>query len=120
MQYTFERNLLDMQYVFDRYLLSIQNMLYSYWLDLPYMFCRYLLDVQKRMKIGLKNIINTQEHVDGMKKELTALEPELKRQNQSVQILVEKLIIDQKEAYEVSQYCFDFLPLSSSFIYIIK
>ena len=53
------------------------------------------------MKNGLTKLLETNELVDKMKMELSALEPVLKQKSIDVDALMEKLAVDQKSADEV-------------------
>jgi len=46
-------------------------------------------------------LLETNELVDKMKKELVALEPELKKRSEDTNNLMEKLVVDQEKADQV-------------------
>ena len=54
------------------------------------------------MANGLKKIMETNELIDTMKKELVALEPELKVKSAHTEKLIERLAVDQEKADAVS------------------
>lgn len=54
-----------------------------------------------RVHNGLVKLLETNELVDKMKKELVALEPELKKRSEDTNILMEKLVVDQDKADQV-------------------
>lgn len=54
-----------------------------------------------RVDNGLKKILETNELVDKMKKELIALEPELKKKSEDTNNLMERLVVDQEAADKV-------------------
>ncbi|XP_055873384.1 dynein axonemal heavy chain 6-like isoform X2 [Biomphalaria glabrata] len=54
-----------------------------------------------RVKNGLTKLLETNELVDSMKKELIALEPELKKKSADTQKLMEDLVVDQEKADQV-------------------
>ncbi|XP_035826580.1 dynein heavy chain 6, axonemal [Aplysia californica] len=58
---------------------------------------------RERVKNGLAKLFETNELVDSMKKELVALEPELKQKSADTAALMEKLKVDQASADEVKQ-----------------
>lgn len=53
------------------------------------------------MKNGLTKLLETNELVDTMKVDLSALEPILKQKSIDVDALMEKLAVDQQKADEV-------------------
>lgn len=53
------------------------------------------------MKNGLTKLLETNELVDEMKVDLSALEPVLKQKSTDVDALMEKLAVDQERADEV-------------------
>lgn len=55
------------------------------------------------MKNGLTKLLETNELVDTMKVNLSALEPILKQKSIDVDALMEKLAVDQEKADEVSE-----------------
>ena len=55
------------------------------------------------MANGLKKITETNQLIDTMKKELVALEPELKKKSADTEKLMEKLSVDQEKADAVSR-----------------
>ena len=57
---------------------------------------------RNRFKNGLAKILETNELIDKMKKELTALEPELRKKNADTDALMERLAVDQEKADAVS------------------
>ena len=70
--------------------------------------CRQITTARDRVANGLKKITETNELIDTMKKELVALEPELKRKSADTEKLMEKLAVDQEKADAVSlsaHYC---------------
>ena len=50
---------------------------------------------------GLSKLLETNELVDSMQEELTALEPELKKKSVETEELMEKLAVDQEKADQV-------------------
>ena len=56
---------------------------------------------RERVQNGLEKLLDTNVLVDKMKKELVALEPELKKKSEDTNILMEKLVVDQEEADKV-------------------
>lgn len=62
------------------------------------MFSRILKNARDRVDNGLKKLLETNELVDSMKKELVALEPELKKKSESTNTLMERLMVDQEKA----------------------
>lgn len=54
------------------------------------------------MKNGLTKLLETNELVDKMKVDLSALEPVLKQKSTDVDALMQKLAVDQESADEVS------------------
>lgn len=55
-----------------------------------------------RVKNGLTKLLETNELVDKMKVDLSALEPVLKQKSTDVDALMKKLFVDQEKADEVS------------------
>lgn len=53
------------------------------------------------MKNGLTKLLETNELVDKMKQDLSALEPVLKQKSIDVNALMEKLAVDQENADQV-------------------
>ncbi|CAL1548309.1 unnamed protein product, partial [Lymnaea stagnalis] len=53
---------------------------------------------RERVANGLTKLFSTNDLVDNMKKELVALEPELKQKSADTAALMEKLKIDQEKA----------------------
>lgn len=53
---------------------------------------------RQRVANGLKKLLETNQVVDSMQVELTALEPELKKRSEDTAKLMEKLAIDQEKA----------------------
>ncbi|XP_070183890.1 dynein axonemal heavy chain 6-like, partial [Littorina saxatilis] len=51
-----------------------------------------------RVKNGLIKLLETNDLVDNMKKELVALEPELKKKSEDTNKLMERLVVDQEQA----------------------
>jgi len=51
---------------------------------------------------GLTKLLETNDLVDSMQEELTALEPELKKKSVETEELMEKLTVDQEKADQVS------------------
>jgi len=64
-----------------------------------YVFC--VLKARDRVKNGLTKLLQTNELVDKMKVDLSALEPVLKQKSTDVDALVEKLTFDRERADEV-------------------
>lgn len=64
---------------------------------------RQLVTARDRVKNGLKKILETNELVDNMQKELVALEPELKKKNADTEALMERLAVDQEKADSVGR-----------------
>lgn len=64
---------------------------------------RQLTVARNRVKNGLTKLLETNELVDNMQIELTALEPELKKKSEATAILMENLAVDQEKADAVSQ-----------------
>jgi dynein heavy chain len=62
---------------------------------------RQLVMSRNRFKNGLAKILETNELIDKMKKELTALEPELRKKNADTDALMERLAVDQEKADSV-------------------
>jgi dynein heavy chain len=60
-----------------------------------------LKSARERVQNGLEKLLDTNVLVDKMKKELVALEPELKKKSEDTNILMEKLVVDQEEADKV-------------------
>ncbi len=54
------------------------------------------------MSNGLKKLFQTNDLVDNMKRELVALEPELKQKSMDTAALMERLTVEQAEADLVS------------------
>ena len=63
---------------------------------------RNLKNARDRVKNGLVKLLETNDLVDKMKKELVALEPELKKKSEDTQQLMERLVVDQEQADAVS------------------
>ena len=61
-------------------------------------YYRQLKNARERVHNGLIKLLETNELVDKMKKELVALEPELKKRSEETNILMEKLVVDQEQA----------------------
>ena len=59
---------------------------------------RQITTARDRVANGLKKITETNELIDTMKKELVALEPELKVKSADTEKLMEKLAVDQEKA----------------------
>ena len=59
---------------------------------------RSLIQARDRVKNGLQKLLETNVLVDQMKKELTALEPELKQKSKDTEALMERLSVDQEKA----------------------
>ena len=70
--------------------------------QIPLFFCRQLTNARDRVKNGLTKLLETNELIDKMKKELVALEPELKQKSEDTEKLMEKLAVDQEKADAVS------------------
>ena len=68
--------------------------------------CRNLKNARDRVKNGLVKLLETNDLVDKMKKELVALEPELKQKSEDTQKLMERLVVDQEQADAVSYLLF--------------
>lgn len=62
---------------------------------------RQLKMARDRVDNGLKKILETNMLVDKMKKELIALEPELKKKSEDTNNLMERLVVDQEAADKV-------------------
>ncbi|XP_059155726.1 dynein axonemal heavy chain 6-like isoform X2 [Physella acuta] len=60
-----------------------------------------LKTARDRVKNGLSKLLETNTLVDSMKKELIALEPELKKKSADTQKLMEDLVVDQEKADQV-------------------
>ncbi|KAL3884515.1 hypothetical protein ACJMK2_024650, partial [Sinanodonta woodiana] len=60
-----------------------------------------LKNARDRVKNGLMKLLETNELVDKMKKELIALEPELKKRSEDTNALMERLVVDQEQADKV-------------------
>ncbi|BFZ25685.1 hypothetical protein BsWGS_28724 [Bradybaena similaris] len=60
-----------------------------------------LKNARDRVKNGLTKLLETNTLVDSMKKELIALEPELKKKSVDTQKLMEDLMVDQEKADQV-------------------
>ncbi|CAL1541921.1 unnamed protein product [Lymnaea stagnalis] len=60
-----------------------------------------LKSARDRVKNGLTKLLETNTLVDSMKKELIALEPELKKKSADTQKLMEDLVVDQEKADQV-------------------
>jgi len=58
------------------------------------------------VKNGLRKLLETNVLIDNMKRELVALEPELKQKSEDTEVLMEKLAIDQKQADAVCRSVF--------------
>lgn len=56
------------------------------------------------MKNGLTKLLETNEVVDKMKQDLSALEPVLEQKSIDVNALMEKLAVDQESADQVCVY----------------
>ena len=63
-----------------------------------------LVQARDKIKNGLTKLQETNELIDRMKIELTALEPELLQKSEDAEILMEKLAVDQANADEVNIY----------------
>ena len=63
---------------------------------------RNLKNARDRVKNVLVKLLETNDLVDNMKKELVALEPELKKKSEDTQQLMERLVVDQEQADAVS------------------
>ena len=81
----------------------ILNILRYFWLWVTYFkLCfRALKSARERVQNGLEKLLDTNVLVDKMKKELVALEPELKKKSEDTNVLMEKLVVDQEEADKV-------------------
>ena len=55
-------------------------------------------NARERVHNGLIKLLETNELVDKMKKELVALEPELKQRSENTNSLMERLVVDQEKA----------------------
>ena len=64
---------------------------------------RQLTNARDRVKNGLTKLLETNVLVDKMKKELVALEPELKIKSEQTEKLMEDLSVDQDKADKVSE-----------------
>ncbi|KAH3860157.1 hypothetical protein DPMN_023048 [Dreissena polymorpha] len=62
---------------------------------------KQLKNARDRVHNGLIKLLETNELVDKMKKELVALEPELKKRSEDTNTLMEKLVVDQEKADQV-------------------
>ncbi|KAK3599709.1 hypothetical protein CHS0354_037182 [Potamilus streckersoni] len=62
---------------------------------------KQLKNARDRVKNGLMKLLETNELVDKMKKELIALEPELKKRSEDTNALMERLVVDQEQADKV-------------------
>ncbi|CAG5121595.1 unnamed protein product, partial [Candidula unifasciata] len=62
---------------------------------------RSLKNARDRVKNGLTKLLETNTLVDSMKKELIALEPELKKKSADTEKLMKDLIVDQEKADQV-------------------
>ena len=71
-----------------------------------HLYCRQLVQARDRVKNGLTKLLETNELVDNMQIELTALEPELKKKSGDTEALMEKLAVDQEKADAVSKHVF--------------
>lgn len=60
------------------------------------------------MKNGLTKLLETNELVDKMKVDLSALEPVLKQKSIDVDALMKKLFVDQEKADEVAIHLLNF------------
>lgn len=60
------------------------------------------VQARDRVKNGLTKLLETNDLVDTMKVNLSALEPILKQKSIDVDALMEKLAVDQQKADEVS------------------
>ena len=65
-------------------------------------FSRKLVMARDRVKNGLIKLLETNDLVDNMQVELTALEPVLKQKSADTEALMEKLAVDQEKADAVS------------------
>lgn len=63
-----------------------------------FLIFRILKNARDRVDNGLKKLLETNDLVDNMKKELVALEPELKKKSESTNALMERLMVDQEKA----------------------
>ncbi|XP_041356323.1 dynein heavy chain 6, axonemal-like isoform X2 [Gigantopelta aegis] len=59
---------------------------------------KLLTNARDRVKNGLQKLLETNDIVDKMKKELVALEPELKKKSVDTNALMERLVVDQEKA----------------------
>lgn len=59
------------------------------------------VQARDRVKNGVTKLLETNELVDKMKVDLSALEPVLKQKSTDVDALMEKLAVDQEKADEV-------------------
>ena len=64
-------------------------------------------NARDRVKNGLTKLLETNELVDSMKKELVGLEPELKQKSADTQKLMENLVVDQEKADQVRKVVMD-------------
>ena len=64
-------------------------------------YSRQLKNAKDRVHNGLIKLLETNELVDTMKKELVALEPELKKKSEDTNVLMERLVVDQEKADQV-------------------
>lgn len=79
--------------------------------------CRAIKAARLRVSNGLAKLYQTNDLVDSMKKELVALEPELKQKSADTANLMERLKVDQALADEVSM---GYLPLfNTSFLLLL-
>ena len=67
-----------------------------------HVFSRKLVMARDRVKNGLIKLLETNDLVDNMQVELTALEPVLKQKSADTEALMEKLAVDQEKADAVS------------------
>lgn len=67
---------------------------------------RLLKQARDRIKNGLVKLLETNDLVDKMKKELVALEPELKQKSEDTNQLMETLVVDQEKADAVGNFLF--------------
>lgn len=65
-----------------------------------------LKQARDRIKNGLVKLLETNDLVDKMKKELVALEPELKQKSEDTNQLMETLVVDQEKADAVGNFLF--------------
>lgn len=63
----------------------------------------YRLQERDRVANGLTKLLETNELVDKMKVDLSALEPVLKQKSIDVNALMEKLAVDQEKADQVCE-----------------